>query len=76
MDTVLDIVEKEEIFEKSYGYIGMDIVDIVIRSSYAREFFTYVYVTYGNKVDAKISRARLNRKNYIHYIQKRKNIKK
>lgn len=74
-DTVLDMVKERKFSGNSESYRSMDMVDIVISSSYAREFFTYVYMTYGNKHNAKISRARLNRNNYIHYIQKRKKYK-
>lgn len=75
VDGILDIVAIKNFHKNSNTWRSLDIVDIVNTNSYAREENIHTHET-GNKEQIKISRARLNRNNYVHYVQKRKNINK
>lgn len=75
VDGILDIVVIKNFHKNSNTWRSLDIVDIVNTNSYAREENIHTHET-GNKEQIKISRARLNRNNYVHYVQKRKNINK
>lgn len=75
VDGILDIVAIKNFHKNSNTWRSPDIVDIVNTNSYAREENIHTHET-GNKEQIKISRARLNRNNYVHYVQKIKNINK
>lgn len=75
LETVLDTVTGHVFSLKSKGWISVDTVDTINSNSYAREEITHIYER-DEIHTIKISRARLNRKNGIHYIQKEKKINK
>lgn len=73
--TVLDTVVRLVFSFKSKRWISVDTMDTINSNSYAREIITHTYER-DEIQTIKISRARLNRKNGIHYIQKEKKINK
>lgn len=75
LDTILDTVTGHVFSLKSKGWRSVDTVDTINSNSYAREEITHIYER-DEIHTIKISRARLNRKNGIHYIQKEKKINK
>lgn len=75
VDAILDVVACQNFLNFSNSWKTLDVVDVVNTNSYAREKKIHTHET-GNKEQIKISRARLNRNNYVHYVQKIKNINK